>query len=57
MDELALLRLRIQALEEENKLLKQTLVVKTVEQEECECGTPHKLFVMGMVGGEYGNGQ
>ena len=47
MDELALLRLRIAALEEENKLLKQTLVVKTVEQEECECGTPHKLYVMG----------
>jgi len=47
MDELALLRLRIQALEEENRLLKQTLVVKNVEVEECECGTPHKLYVMG----------
>lgn len=47
MDELALLRLRIQALEEENRLLKQTLVVKGVEVEECECGTPHKLYVMG----------
>lgn len=47
MDELALLRLRIQALEEENRLLKQTLVVKDIEQEECECGTPHRLYVMG----------
>ena len=44
---LPLLRLRIQALEEENKLLKQTLVVKDIEQEECECGTPHKLYVLG----------
>ena len=45
MDEQALLRLRIQQLEEENRLLKQTLVVKNVEVEECKCGTPHKLYV------------
>ena len=47
MDEQALLRLRIQQLEEENRLLKQTLVVKNVEIEECKCGTPHKLYVLG----------
>lgn len=47
MDEQALLRLRIQQLEEENQLLKKTLVVKTVEVEECKCGTPHKLYILG----------
>ena len=55
MDENALLRLRIEALEEENRLLKQTLIVKSVELEECECGTPHKLYVMGLLGEENGN--
>lgn len=45
MDEQALLRLRIQQLEEENQLLKKTLIVKNVEVEECKCGTPHKLYV------------
>lgn len=47
MDEQALLRLRIKQLEEENQLLKQTLIVKNVEIEECKCGTPHKLYVLG----------
>ena len=52
MDEQALLRLRIQQLEEENKLLRQTLVVKNVEVEECKCGTPHKLYVLGTLADE-----
>lgn len=47
MDEQALLRLRIKQLEEENQLLKQTLIVKNVEIEECKCGTPHKLYILG----------
>lgn len=47
MDEQALLRLRIQQLEEENRFLRQTLVVKGVEIEECKCGVPHKLYVLG----------
>lgn len=54
MDELALLRLRVKALEEENQLLKQTIVVKDVEVEVCDCGTPHKLMVLGMVGEDHG---
>ena len=45
MDEQALLRLRIKELEEENRLLKKTLVVKAVEVEERKCGVPHKLYV------------
>jgi len=53
MDELALLRLRIMALEEENRLLKQTIVVKDVEVEVCDCGTPHKLMVLGLVGEDH----
>lgn len=56
MDELALLRLRIMALEEENRLLKQTLVVKDVEVEVCDCGTPHKLMVLGLVGEDHERG-
>ena len=53
MDEQALLRLRIEALEEENRLLKQTIVVKDVEVEVCDCGTPHKLMVLGLVGEDH----
>lgn len=52
MDEQALLRLRIQQLEEENQILKQTLIVKGVEIEECKCGTPHKLYVLGTLSEE-----
>ena len=52
MDEQALLRLRIQQLEEENCILKQTLIVKNVEIEECRCGVPHKLYVLGSLAEE-----
>lgn len=46
MDEIALLRLRIEALEEQNQLLRQTLVIKDKETQVCACGTPHTLYVM-----------
>jgi hypothetical protein len=52
MDEQALLRLRIEALEEENTRLKQVMVVKGVELEVCKCGVPHKLYVLGFLGEE-----
>lgn len=49
MDVEALQRLRIAELEEENARLKQVMIVKTVEQEICKCGTPHKLIVLGFL--------
>ena len=45
MDEQALIRFRLRAMEEENRLLKQTLVKAHEEEELCACGMPHKLTV------------
>ena len=49
MDTEALLKLRVAALEEQNQILMQTMVVKSVEQDVCKCGLPHKLYVFGLM--------
>ncbi len=49
MDTEALLKLRVAALEEQNQLLMQTMVVKSIEMDVCKCGVPHKLMVLGLL--------